>query len=121
MSATPAAPWEAMQMADFRRGVIIMLVSAICTCFGQYAWKFSNTGGTLYLALGFFLYGVGASAMILAYRYGPVSRLQPILAVNYGLSALLGALTLGESVGVLKIFAIMTITGGVILISGQRT
>lgn len=106
-------------MTEHRRGVFIMLISALCTCFGQCVWKLSHIGGFPYVVFGFILCGFGAVAMIMAYRHGPVSRLQPILAVNYGISAFLGAVTFNESVGIIKILALTAITGGVVLIAEQ--
>ena len=68
--------------------------------------------------VGFVLYGIGAVLMILAYRFGSVSVLQPLLGTNYVLSVILGFFVLGETVTVTKIIGIVIITAGVIFIAG---
>lgn len=59
-----------------------MICSSICACVGQLLWKLSADGGFLFLMGGFFLYGIGAVTMIIAYKFGKVSILQPILSLN---------------------------------------
>ena len=56
--------------------------------------------------------------MIVAYRYGELSVLQPMLSMNYVLSVILGVLVLQETVTVTKAVGISIITLGVILIGG---
>ena len=90
-----------------KKGIVIMLFSALFVCTGQLFWKLSSTMGIVLLLLGFIFYGIGALLMILAYRFGSVSVLQPILSANYI-----------EPISVQKIVAIIIISCGVILISG---
>ena len=70
------------------------------------------------LIVGFALYGAGAVLMIVAYRYGELSVLQPMLSMNYVLSVILGVLVLQETVTVTKAVGISIITLGVIMIGG---
>ena len=67
---------------------------------------------------GFALYGIGAVLMLLAYRFGSVSVLQPLLGTNYALSVVLGFIVLGEAVTLPKIIGIIIISAGVIFIAG---
>ena len=73
----------------------------------------------LYLVCGFAFYGIGAILMILAYRYGELSVLQPMLSMNYVLSVILGVWILQESLSVTKVLGICIISFGVILIGGS--
>ncbi len=84
-----------------KKGIVLMLTAAV-----------------LFLICGFALYGVGAVIMLLAYRYGSVSVLQPMMSANYVLSAILGFLVLQEKISALKVVGIIIITSGVILIAG---
>ena len=102
---------------DNRKGICLMLVSSVCACSGQLLWKLSATYGFYVMALGFLLYGIGAMAMLYAYRYGKLSVLQPILSVNYILSLMLGAAVLHETVTVAKCVGIATIISGIVLIA----
>ena len=65
------------------------------------------------------LYGIGAMAMLSAYKYGKLSVLQPILSVNYILSIILGAAVLQETVTIAKCAGIAIIISGVVLIAGS--
>lgn len=99
-------------------GIILMLVSSLMACLGQLLWKMSTQGELLYLLCGFLLYGLGAIIMMVAYRYGSLSVLQPILSVNYVLSLLIGYFILDENISYFNILGVIVIILGVILIAG---
>jgi undecaprenyl phosphate-alpha-L-ara4N flippase subunit ArnE len=101
-----------------RTGILLILVSSICVCFGQLFWKIAVTNGLLYIFLGFVLYGAGALVMLIAYRYGSLSVLQPMLSMNYVLTIVLASIILHESIAAIKIIGIIVICLGVILIGG---
>ena len=101
-----------------RKGILLMLLSSVCVCVGQLLWKLSATHGVPFLFVGFAFYGVGALMMIIAYRYGKLSILQPLLSMNYVLSILLGYFVLGEQVSLIKCFGVLVIISGVVLIAG---
>ena len=95
-----------------------MIISSICACVGQLLWKLSADQGIIIMLLGFCFYGVGALVMLVAYRYGKLSVLQPMLSLNYVLSIILGAAILKESVTALKCIGVIIIICGVVLIAG---
>ena len=95
-----------------------MLVSSICVCVGQLFWKLSATQGLLFMLAGFVFYGVGALIMIVAYKFGKLSVLQPMLSLNYVLSILLAAFILHEAITLYKVMGVIIITCGVIMIAG---
>ena len=99
-------------------GIIIMLLAAVFACVGQLFWKLASTYGIIVALAGFALYGIGAVLMLLAYRFGSVSVLQPLLGTNYALSVILGFIVLGEAVTLPKIIGIIIISAGVIFIAG---
>lgn len=101
-----------------RVGILLMVCSSICVCLGQLFWKLSGNDSFLYLILGFGLYGIGALSMIVAYKFGKVSILQPILSLNYILSIVLAATVLKETITLLKCIGVLTIFVGVLLIAG---
>lgn len=74
-----------------KKGILLMLVSSICVCVGQLLWKLSAAQGIIVMLVGFCFYGVGALVMIIAYKYGKLSVLQPMLSLNYVLSIFLAA------------------------------
>ena len=101
-----------------KKGILLMLVSSICACIGQLMWKLSAEQGLIIMLLGFCFYGVGALVMIIAYRFGKLSVLQPMLSLNYALSIILGAMVLKEQVTILKCIGVLIIISGVVLIAG---
>lgn len=95
-----------------------MFCSSISACVGQLLWKLSARYGFIIMLLGFFFYGVGALIMIVAYKHGSLSVLQPILSLNYVLSIILGAIFLNEPITILKVLGVFVIMAGVICIAG---
>ena len=101
-----------------KKGILLMLVSSICVCVGQLLWKLSATQGLVFMLAGFVLYGAGALIMIIAYKFGKLSVLQPILSLNYVLSIVLATFVLHEAVTLYKVIGVIIITCGVIMIAG---
>ena len=99
-----------------KKGIILMLLSSICVCIGQLLCKLS-TSGNIILLLGFFFYGIGALIMIVAYRFGELSVLQPMLSLNYILSIFLAVIILKEEITILKVIGVFVIITGVIMIA----
>ena len=95
-----------------------MICASLCVCVGQLFWKLSGTHGLLFLLMGFGLYGLGALVTLVAYRYGSLSVLQPVLSLNYVLTVLLAALVLKEEMSLLRMVGILFVMGGVLLICG---
>ena len=81
-------------------------------------WKISTEQGMLIMFLGFCFYGAGALVMLIAYRFGKLSVLQPMLSLNYVLSIILGSAVLKESITILKCIGVLVIIFGVIIIAG---
>lgn len=101
-----------------KKGILLMLMSSICVCVGQLLWKLSATQGIILMLVGFLFYGIGALVMIIAYKYGKLSVLQPMLSLNYVLSIILAAFVLKETITLFKVIGVLVIIGGVLLIAG---
>ena len=101
-----------------KKGILLMLVSSICVCIGQLLWKLSAYYGWGVMAAGFCFYGVGALVMFVAYKFGKLSVLQPMLSLNYVLSIVLAAVVLKEEITILKCIGVLIIIAGVVLIAG---
>lgn len=107
--------------AKNKKGILLMVVSSLFACVGQLLWKLSGAYGLWIMLLGFVCYGIGAVLMLIAYRFGKLSVLQPMLSLNYVLSLFLGAAVLHEPLTVLKFIGVLVIVSGVILIAGGDT
>jgi undecaprenyl phosphate-alpha-L-ara4N flippase subunit ArnE len=101
-----------------KKGILLMLVSSLCVCIGQLLWKLSADMGIIVMLAGFLFYGAGALVMLIAYRFGKLSVLQPMLSLNYVLSIILAAAVLKESITILKCIGVIVIISGVVLIAG---
>lgn len=105
-------------MKKNKKGILLMLVSSICVCIGQLLWKMSTEQGLLLMLAGFAFYGIGALVMLVAYKYGSLSVLQPMLSLNYVLSIILARIVLKEEITILKCVGVLIIITGVVLIAG---
>ena len=101
-----------------KKGILLMVCASLCVCVGQLFWKLSTTHGLLFLILGFGLYGLGALITLVAYRYGSLSVLQPVLSLNYVLTVVLATLVLDEQISRLRTIGILYVMAGVLLICG---
>ena len=103
-----------------KKGIALMLISSVCVCTGQLFWKLSGGSFSLYLFLGFLLYITGALLMLVAYKYGSLSVLQPMLGMNYVFALVLAVFVLGENITLAKSIGIALVTLSVILIGGAK-
>ncbi|MBP3609400.1 MAG: EamA/RhaT family transporter [Lachnospiraceae bacterium] len=101
-----------------KKGILLMIISSLCVCVGQLLWKLSSAYGIVVLLAGFAFYGIGALVMLVAYRYGKLSVLQPMLSLNYVLSIVLAGVVLKEEISLVKCVGVLIIIAGVILIAG---
>ena len=101
-----------------RIGIILMLISAAFVSIGQMMWKLYHTEGIMYLISGFALYGIGAILMLIAYKHGSLSVLQPMLALAYVFAIFIAMFILGESMTITRVSGIIVIILGVVLIGG---
>jgi undecaprenyl phosphate-alpha-L-ara4N flippase subunit ArnE len=101
-------------------GVFLMVCSSLCACFGQMFWKLSTAGSMLMLISGLALYGVVAVIMLVAYKFGKLSVLQPIMALNYVFAIFIGKIIFDEDMSAVKIGGIAAVIIGVVLIGGEN-
>jgi len=100
------------------RGILMMVISALLVSFGQMFWKMFHTDGLWALILGFVLYACGALVMIVAYRYGSLSVLQPILCLSYVFAIFIAIFLLNEQITPMKLAGIIIVIFGVVMIAG---
>ena len=96
--------------------IFLMFLCAICLCLGQLIWKLMPDYNLIFLLSGFLVYAIGAFSMILAYRYGELSVLQPINSMSYVFSTIIAIFILNEKVLFINIIGIILIISGVIAI-----
>lgn len=101
-----------------KKGIILMLLSSLMTCTGQLVWKLSaNQQGKLHILLllvGFGMYGLGALLMIVAFRFGDISILHPMLSFGFIVSLFYGAIILKEQIKLNNILGVMIIIAGMV-------
>ncbi len=116
-----------------RKGIILMLISALSLSVGQLLWKFADfsdigtklsssegiVGVVLSVAPGFIVYALGALVMTIALGSGELSVLQPINSMSSVFALILSAIFLTEPITPLMVIGIFVIIAGVILIGGS--
>ena len=68
---------------------------------------------------GFAVYAAGAISMILAYRFGELSVLQPINSTSYVFSTLIAIFILRENIPTINIVGTILVISGVIVIGAK--
>lgn len=96
-------------------GIIMIITSAVITAFGQYFWKISEGSKIIELLIGFSLYGIGAILMIIAFKFGSLSVLHPMMSIGYVVALFIGYFLLEENITIFKVIAIIFILIGVTL------
>ena len=81
-------------------------------------WKMFHTDGLWALILGLILYACGALIMIVAYKYGKLSVLQPMLCLSYVFAIFIAVFILRETMTTYRLAGIIAVIIGVILIAG---
>jgi undecaprenyl phosphate-alpha-L-ara4N flippase subunit ArnE len=99
-------------------GILLMIASSFFACIGQLFWKLSVDYGLFILLIGFIFYFIGALLMLVAYKFGSLSVLQPILSFNYIISIIMAAVFLKEPLTLAKVAGVIIIMFGVVLIGG---
>jgi len=99
-------------------GISIMCLAAVCTSLGQLFWKLSSgSENTLLLYIGgYALYGIGAILMIIAFKFGDLSVLHPMLSIGFILAIVWGRIILEEQVTLQKLAGITIIIAGMIFL-----
>lgn len=100
------------------KGIALILIASLFTAIGQMLWKLSKGSDITLLFLGFLCYGLGAVLMIIAFRFGSLSVIHPMLSFGYIFALILGNFVLGETITKKSYMAIFIIMLGVILIGG---
>lgn len=101
-----------------KKGIILILCSALCTSLGQAFWKLFSEGQILFIIIGFVLYGGGAILMIMAFRFGSLSVLHPLLSLGYLFALFIGGYILNEVISYREVAGIIIILVGVLCVGG---
>ena len=100
------------------KGMMFMAASALTVAVGQLLWKFSGGTDLVLLVLGFMSYGIGSLLMVIAFKFGKLSVVHPVLSLSYVFGIFFGCFFLDEILNIHQIAAIAMIVIGVIFIGG---
>ena len=95
-----------------------MLLASLFVAAGQFFWKFSYGHSLLYIIAGFFAYGLGALLMMVAFHYGKLSVVHPVLSMSYVFGAVISYFILREVLIWRQYAGILVIMVGVFMIAG---
>lgn len=99
------------------KGIILIVISALCTSYGQLFWKIGVNENLWLILLGFILYGLGALTMIIAFKFGELSILHPLMCIGYVFALINGFLFLKERISLLQFMGIIVIIIGIVFIA----
>lgn len=99
------------------KGIILIVISALCTSYGQLFWKVGVNENLWLILLGFILYGLGALTMIIAFKFGELSILHPLMCIGYVFALINGFLFLKERISLLQFVGIIVIMIGIVFIA----
>jgi len=99
-----------------KTSILLMVFCSACLCLGSLVWKLMPGYNIFYFLGGFAIYGIGAFLMILAYRYGELSVLQPMNSLSYVFSTIIAIFILQEKIPLINIIGIVLIVSGVVVI-----
>lgn len=113
--------------------VALALISALLGLAGQLAWRYAIPKGTQLsfdsllkllssklVLLGFSLYALSTLAWLTALSKGELSKLYPLISINYALALVAGYLLFGEPLTLAKALGVVLIIGGVALIAASH-
>jgi drug/metabolite transporter (DMT)-like permease len=101
-------------------GIVLMVFSATSTAFGQFFWKLSEASLNIEMVSGFLLYIIGACLMIVAFKFGELSVLHPLLSIGYVISIILGVFLLNETINTMTILGLLCIITGAVVIGSPN-
>ena len=110
-----------MKNKNLTKGIILILLSSLCTSFGQLLWKIGIKSNLFILLIGFVLYGIGALSMIIALKFGELSILHPLMCTGYIFALINGSLFLKEHISLVQLLGIIVIITGVIFIARGKS
>ena len=134
-SATAAGPlvkviYRLFRPSTVKDGVLLALASAILGLLGQVAWRYAvprnaSLDAVTFLRLlldwrvlvGVALYAASTLVWLAALSRGELSKLYPLISVNYALTVLVGWVLFGESITWLKVAGVALILAGVLAVA----
>lgn len=95
------------------KGILLMIIVSFMVATSQLLWKLSEGNIGLLLITGFVLYGVGSLLMIVAFKFGDLSTLHPIMALSYIVALFYSKFILNEPLSLIQFVGILLIIIGV--------
>lgn len=113
---------EEKKQNSWTTAIILICVAATLSSLSQVFWKLgemTTIQGILILVLGLLISGGGMVLMMIAFRYGEVSILQPMMSLGFALSIFFGNIFFGETITTNKIIGTVIIIIGAALLNTE--
>jgi len=110
------------QKSQLTVGILLIIVASLLNSVSQLVWKFATDGDTnviLLYVLGFLASGLGMVLMMIAFRFGDVSILQPMMSLGFASSIIFGYFLLNEPITLKKIIGVLVIIVGSAILGTQ--
>ncbi len=103
-----------------KKGILLMIFASIAIALGQFFWKLAEGENIFWILSGFIVYTNGALAMILAFKYGELSVLHPMMAFGYVFAYALSIFVLGESWNYRQLIGVVLIISAIIILGRTK-
>lgn len=113
---------------NIKVGILLMILCTLFGAAGQFFFKKSSAQLVLHplalitnypLIIGLFFYGFGAILLIVSLRFGPLSLLYPLIALNFIWVMIISAVAFSEVINSFKSVAVLFIILGVVFVAGS--
>lgn len=113
---------EVPKKKNWTTAILLICMAATLNSLSQVFWKIGDMQslkGLLILLLGLLISGAGMVFMMVSFRFGEVSILQPMMSVGFALSMVFGSVFFSETVTLNKLIGTALIIVGAALLNTE--
>lgn len=102
--------------------IVLICLAATLSSLSQVFWKlgdFSSLKGIILLIVGLLISGAGMVLMMISFRFGEVSILQPMMSIGFALSIVFGSVFFAETITINKVIGTGLIVIGAALLNTE--
>lgn len=110
------------QKNNWTTAIMLIAIAALLNSLSQVLWKIGEMGtlkGIIILILGLLLSGAGMIFMMVSFRFGEVSILQPMMSIGFAFSIVFGYFFFDEAITTNKLLGTLIIIVGAALLNTE--
>lgn len=107
-------------LSDKLLGISLVIISAISCSIGAFFWKIADASFNIELVAGYFFQILALPLFILAFKFGKLSILHPLMSFSYVVTVILGVVILDEKTSFYQILGLSLIILGIIVLCKEK-